>query len=199
MDDMEKCLNSFDPAVRKAALEKARSIVFNLHCHSFFSYNGYGYSPTKLAVLAKQSAWRAVGMGALGGALGGASGLAGSALGVTQAGNTFGYNLLSQTANSIITNGVFGQETKLSDIVGITIGASFGSILPKYKAINAKPIVNTLAETGFNTLRGAAIGAVRGGIDAIIHKDLRYSPIYKAATISVTATKAASPLIVMRL
>ena len=62
MDDMEKCLNSFDPAVRKAALEKARSIVFNLHCHSFFSYNGYGYSPTKLAVLAKQSAWRAVGM-----------------------------------------------------------------------------------------------------------------------------------------
>lgn len=123
--------------------------------------------------------WRAVGMGALGGALGGASGLAGSALGVTQAGNTFGYNLLSQTANSIITNGVFGQETKLSDIVGITIGASFGSILPKYKAINAKPIVNTLAETGFNTLRGAAIGAVRGGIDAIIHKDLRY--IYQDA------------------
>ncbi len=123
--------------------------------------------------------WRAIGMGALGGALGGASGLAGSALGVTQAGNTFGYNLLSQTANSIITNGVFGQETKLSDIVGITIGASFGSILPKYKAINAKPIVNTLAETGFNTLRGAAIGAVRGGIDAIIHKDLRY--IYQDA------------------
>jgi hypothetical protein len=36
-----------------------------------------------------------------------------------------------------------------------------------------------LAETGFNTVRGAATGVVRGGIDAIIHKDARY--IYQDA------------------
>lgn len=123
--------------------------------------------------------WRAVGMGALGGALGGASGLAGSALGVTQAGNSLGYNILSQTTNTIITNSIFGQKTELSDLFGIVAGASIGSILPKYKALNAKPLVNTLAETGFNTVRGAATGVVRGGIDAIIHKDARY--IYQDA------------------
>ena len=123
--------------------------------------------------------WRAVGMGALGGALGGASGLAGSALGITQAGNSLGYNILSQTTNTLITNAIFGQRTELSDILGIVAGASMGSILPKYKALNAKPLVNTLAETGFNTVRGAATGVVRGGIDAIIHKDARY--IYQDA------------------
>ena len=47
--------------------------------------------------------WRSVGMGALGGALGGASGLLGSALGVTNIGNSLGYNILSQTTNSVIT------------------------------------------------------------------------------------------------
>ena len=57
-------LNSFDPAVRKAAVDKAAAAMnlFNLHCHSFFSYNGYGYSPSYLAVLAKERNWRAVGL-----------------------------------------------------------------------------------------------------------------------------------------
>lgn len=123
--------------------------------------------------------WRAVGMGALGGALGGAAGLAGSALGVTQAGNLLGYNILSQTTNSLITNAVFGQRTELSDIIGIAAGATISSVLPKFGAINAKPIINTLAETGFNSLRGAATGIVKGTVDAIIHKDVRY--IYQDA------------------
>jgi hypothetical protein len=34
--------------------------------------------------------------------------------------------------------------------------------------------VNTLAETGFNTVRGAATGVVKGGVDAIIKADFRY-------------------------
>jgi hypothetical protein len=34
----------------------------NMHCHTFFSYNGYGHSPSSLALLAKQSGWHAVGM-----------------------------------------------------------------------------------------------------------------------------------------
>ena len=118
--------------------------------------------------------WRSVGMGALGGALGGASGLLGSALGVTNIGNSLGYNILSQTTNSVITNAVFGQKTDLVDVFGIVAGAAGASFLPKFKALKAKPIVNTLAETGLNTVRGAATGLVRGGIDAIIHKNARY-------------------------
>ena len=57
-------LNSFDAKTRRKLLDDfaADSAVFNLHCHSFFSYNGYGYSPTALAVLAKMNNWRAVGM-----------------------------------------------------------------------------------------------------------------------------------------
>ncbi len=35
--------------------------VANMHCHTFFSYNGYGHSPTSLAWLAHQEGWRALG------------------------------------------------------------------------------------------------------------------------------------------
>ena len=118
--------------------------------------------------------WRAVGMGALGGALGGASGLVGSALGVANIGNSLGYNILSQTTSSVITNAVFGQKTDLNDVFGIVAGAAAASFLPTFKALKAKPVINTLAETGFNTVRGAASGVIRGGLDAIIHKDARY-------------------------
>ena len=59
---LESQLNDFNPATRKAALTElsnraqrdeirlpqARPIV-NLHCHTFFSYNGYGYSPSTIA------------------------------------------------------------------------------------------------------------------------------------------------------
>ena len=59
---LERQLDDFDPSARRAALDallKAADAgeielppqgrAFNLHCHSFFSYNGYGYSPTALA------------------------------------------------------------------------------------------------------------------------------------------------------
>jgi len=36
--------------------------VVNMHCHSFFSYNGYGHSPTSLVWLAKQQGWHALGV-----------------------------------------------------------------------------------------------------------------------------------------
>lgn len=63
--DLETQLNDFDPARRAAALEglcamaargevtlpEPRPLV-NLHYHTFFSYNGYGYSPSFIA-------WRA--------------------------------------------------------------------------------------------------------------------------------------------
>ena len=61
---MEAELNSFDAATRRQALAKLLPLYssFNMHCHSFFSYNGYGYSPSYLVMLAKKLNWRAVGM-----------------------------------------------------------------------------------------------------------------------------------------
>lgn len=117
--------------------------------------------------------WRSMGIGALGGALGAISGAIGGALG-SSIGNSWGYNILSQTSNTVITNIIFGDNMEWKDMIGIVAGAAVGTALPKYKAIKAKPIVNTLAETGFNAARGAATGVVKGGVDAIIHKDFRY-------------------------
>ena len=63
---LEAQLNDFDPAVREEALDGLLDLAaegeielpeptkaFNLHCHSFFSFNGYGYSPTALAWIAR--------------------------------------------------------------------------------------------------------------------------------------------------
>ena len=73
--DLELRLNNFDPAVRKAALLEAKaafengdiaaaevSNIHNMHCHSFFSYNGYGYSPSFIVYLAKKMGFYAVGL-----------------------------------------------------------------------------------------------------------------------------------------
>lgn len=61
-ETLENNLNSIDKAERKAAFDElvtnaASGVItlpepgrrFNLHCHSFFSFNGYGYSPMALA------------------------------------------------------------------------------------------------------------------------------------------------------
>lgn len=74
IERLEQQLDSFDPAERKVALlgllekVKAGEIIFcescnyvNLHCHTFFSYNAYGYSPTKFAWLARKEGLRVVG------------------------------------------------------------------------------------------------------------------------------------------
>jgi hypothetical protein len=68
VEELEHKLDSFDSAERKQALlslyeqAKAGEIVLpeagtdvNLHCHTFFSYNTYGYSPSKFAWLARKA------------------------------------------------------------------------------------------------------------------------------------------------
>jgi len=68
IEELERKLDSFDSAERKEALAalcqkvKAGQISLpepgtdvNLHCHTFFSYNTYGYSPSKFAWLARKS------------------------------------------------------------------------------------------------------------------------------------------------
>lgn len=55
-------LDDFDPAVRRLELEHVRAATVwpaptrdvNVHCHTFFSYNAYGFSPTHVAVLARE-------------------------------------------------------------------------------------------------------------------------------------------------
>ncbi len=70
----EKDLNSFDYDKRRLALNELAELAangkvklepktdaHNLHCHTFFSYNGYGFSPMYIAWLAKKSGWFAAG------------------------------------------------------------------------------------------------------------------------------------------
>lgn len=71
----EKLLNDFDPIQRQQAAKalavqakngefvcRAENPSFNLHCHTFFSYNAYGFSPAGLAWLAKKKGYRALGI-----------------------------------------------------------------------------------------------------------------------------------------
>ncbi len=69
---LEKQLNDFDPAVRRQALERLLALqpqpprppaeVANMHCHTFFSFNAYGHSPTSLAWLGRQQGFKLMGI-----------------------------------------------------------------------------------------------------------------------------------------
>jgi len=72
---LESRLNDSDPEVRAAALHHLLALseagetaldpggdVANMHCHTFYSFNAYGLSPTSIAWLAKRSGWRAAGI-----------------------------------------------------------------------------------------------------------------------------------------
>jgi hypothetical protein len=73
--ELEAALNSFSRRARQAALDELVSLtregavkiaperdVVNMHCHTFFSFNAYGHSPSSLAWLAKRQGFRAVGI-----------------------------------------------------------------------------------------------------------------------------------------
>lgn len=68
---LEQALNDFDRSRRTSALAAllARrptapepAEVANLHCHTFFSFNAYGYSPTALAWLARENGIKLLGI-----------------------------------------------------------------------------------------------------------------------------------------
>ena len=72
--ELEQQLNQFDPATRRKALATLVALadcgeigvedfseVANMHCHTFFSFNAYGYSPSGLAWLAKKKGYRLIG------------------------------------------------------------------------------------------------------------------------------------------
>ena len=73
--DCEAKLDHFDRQIRQENLEYLKEFVkngdivpapekeiANLHCHTFFSYNGYGYSPTHLAWLGKKNGLKFMGI-----------------------------------------------------------------------------------------------------------------------------------------
>lgn len=61
-ESSDAALDDFDPEVRHEALRRlvaevdwpAPRTAVNLHCHTFYSYNAYGYSPTHFGVLARR-------------------------------------------------------------------------------------------------------------------------------------------------
>ncbi len=65
-------LDDFEPGVRRRALEELKvrtppgkpmtPLHVNLHCHTFFSYNGYGASPSRVAWEAYEKGWHAAGI-----------------------------------------------------------------------------------------------------------------------------------------
>ena len=112
--------------------------------------------------------WKSVGMGAVGGAIGGGLGHIG---GLASIGNSFGYNMLSNISNTMITNAIFGYDTEWSNILPIIGGAAVGSALPNFKGIKGSKFMNGLAEIGYNTLRGTATGLAAGTINAAIKQD----------------------------
>ena len=73
LENTREQLKDLDPQVRSRALNdliaawqagrvscKPPSDPVNLHCHTCFSYNGYGHSPSSLAWLARERGWRAL-------------------------------------------------------------------------------------------------------------------------------------------
>jgi hypothetical protein len=71
ISDLEAQLNDFRPPLRSYALHKLMERkpdapqpddVANMHCHTFFSFNAYGHSPTSLAWLGRQRGYALMGI-----------------------------------------------------------------------------------------------------------------------------------------
>jgi len=84
-------------------------------------------------------------------------------------GNSFGYNILSQGANTALTNTVFGNDLTWGSMAGAVAGGLTGAVLPSFNAVKGGAFKNAVSEIGFNTGRGAvtglASGPARWGID----------------------------------
>ncbi len=75
LTSLEEQLNNFEPQLRLTALAELMALaergevtpapeagVVNMHCHTFFSFNGYGHSPTSLAWLGRRRGFTAMGI-----------------------------------------------------------------------------------------------------------------------------------------
>ena len=55
--------------------------------------------------------------------------------------------------------------------VGGAIGGGFGIVIPTFKGVNGGKLANSLAEIGYNSMRGTATGLTSGVVNAIAYKD----------------------------
>jgi len=75
IDALEKQLKHVDASIRRRALAELAALirqgalslppvreVANMHCHTFFSFNAYGHSPSSLAWLAKKEGYKLIGI-----------------------------------------------------------------------------------------------------------------------------------------
>jgi hypothetical protein len=75
ISELKQKLNDFNPATRIDAVKTAAELIksgeikvepatdaHNLHCHTFYSFNGYGFSPSYIAYIAKTQGWFAAGI-----------------------------------------------------------------------------------------------------------------------------------------
>ena len=106
--------------------------------------------------------------GSIHGAINGLTSYASTLLGCNQ---LFSYSMLSQMTNSITTNSFFGSETNFTDIVSSSIGAIVGYSLPTFNGIDGNKFINSLAEIGHNTIRGAITGLSTGTTEAMLGSD----------------------------
>ena len=105
---------------------------------------------------------KSVGVGAFSGALGGAFSAAGRLAGFTKMANSFGYNLLGQVSYSVVTDVVFGNKISFDNVAATVVGAAIGTAIPTFKGLKANSWGNAAAETGYNTIKGAATGIGQG-------------------------------------
>ena len=115
--------------------------------------------------------WKSVGVGAVGGAIGGGFGAVGSLSALGTFGNSVGYNMLSGVANTAATNAIFGNDMNWSDIYSVIGGSAIGIVIPTFKGVNGGKLANSLAEIGYNSMRGTATGFTSGVVNAIAYKD----------------------------
>lgn len=117
----------------------------------------------------------AVAMGAFGGAIGGGFSAIGTSGLLGSFGNTFGYNMLSQTVSSVVTNSMYGGEINLASVAGMVAGGLVGSAIPKFNPIKGSGfgtgVKNSLLELSYSAGKGALTGATSGAVQKVLGSD----------------------------
>ncbi|WP_433901866.1 FG-GAP-like repeat-containing protein [Sphingobacterium puteale] len=111
-------------------------------------------------------------MGAIGGAIGGGVSAIGSSGLLGSFGNTFGYNMLSQTVSSVVTTSMYGGEINLASVAGMVAGGLVGSAIPKFNPIKGSgfgtSVKNSLLELSYSAGKGALTGATSGAVQKVL-------------------------------
>ncbi|WP_346068404.1 FG-GAP-like repeat-containing protein [Sphingobacterium siyangense] len=111
-------------------------------------------------------------MGAIGGAIGGGVSAIGSSGLLGSFGNTFGYNMLSQTVSSVVTTSMYGGEINLASVAGMVAGGLVGSAIPKFNPIKGSGfgtgVKNSLLELSYSAGKGALTGATSGAVQKVL-------------------------------